>query len=95
MTFCSDPALAADRSRIASKPAPKPSRLPKPPDATGPSCTADYFTGAPRVENCNASGDGWGGRPPCGDHCGRLNVACETTANDYELPRGHRFRDVK
>ena len=76
-------------------------RLPKPPDATGPSCTADYFTGAPRVERCNASGDGWGGhccRPPqpsCGDHCGRLNVACETTANDYELPRGHRFRDVK
>ena len=34
MTFCSDPALAADRSRIASKPAPKPSRLPKPPATT-------------------------------------------------------------
>ena len=26
MTFCADPSLAADRSRIASKPAPKPSK---------------------------------------------------------------------
>ena len=24
--------------------------LPRPPDAVGASCTADYFTGAPRVE---------------------------------------------
>ena len=70
-------------------------RLPRPPDATGASCDADYFTGAPRVERCNVTGDGWGGRQPCDEHCGRLNVACDVTANDYELPRGHRQRDVK
>ena len=27
----------------------------------GASCSADYFTGAPRDELCNATGDGWGG----------------------------------
>jgi len=59
--------------------------LPRPPDAVGASCTADYFTGAPRVEQCNVTGDGWGGRPPCGEHCGRLNMRCPMTKNDDEV----------
>lgn len=59
--------------------------LPVPVDAVGPSCAADYFSGAPRVEACNVSGDGWGGRRPCsGDECGRLSVRCPVTKNDGE-----------
>ena len=47
---------------------------------------ADYFTGAPRVEACNVTGDGWGGKAPCEEpYCGRLNIKCPFTKNDYEL----------
>ena len=55
------------------------------PGTPGPSCSADYFTGAPRVEACNVTGDGWGGKPPCGAHCGRLKILCPVTKNDYEM----------
>ena len=57
---------------------------PTPVDAIGASCDADYFTGAPRVEACNVTGDGWGGRRPCSDHCGRLKACCERTQNDND-----------
>ena len=29
----------------------------------GRRCDRDYFTGAPRVEACSVTGDGWGGPP--------------------------------
>ena len=57
-----------------------------PSDAVGPSCSRDYFTGAPRVEACNVTGDGWGGKKPCVEpYCGRLHYECPVTKNDYEL----------
>ena len=54
--------------------------LPTDSDAVGPSCDADYFTGAPRVEACNATGDGWGGPPSQ-----RLKMRCPVTKNDFEM----------
>ncbi|KAL1525494.1 hypothetical protein AB1Y20_020350 [Prymnesium parvum] len=65
--------------------------LPVPFDAVGPSCSHDYFTGAPRVEDCNVTGDGWGGKQPCSaPYCGRLHYECPITKNDHEVsqPRG-------
>lgn len=59
--------------------------LPLPADAVGPSCSADYFSGGPRVEACNVTGDGWGGQQPCGNHCGRLDMHCPFTKNDAEV----------
>ena len=51
--------------------------FPKPPDAVGASCDRDYFNGAPRVEACNVTGDGWGGPPSK-----RLKARCPITKND-------------
>jgi len=51
--------------------------LPKPPRAVGASCSADYFDGAPRVEACNVTGDGWGGPK-------RLGAKCLVTRNEGE-----------
>ena len=45
----------------------------------GPRCDRDYFTGAPRVEACNVTGDGWGGPPSK-----RLKMRCPITKNDDE-----------
>ena len=63
-------------------------RMPRPADepknAPGPSCDSDYFSGAPRVEPCNVTGDGWGGKPPCTNYCGRLKTVCPITRNDDE-----------
>ena len=53
--------------------------LPVPRDAIGPSCHRDYFNGAPRVEACNITGDGWGGPPSK-----RLKARCPITKNDGE-----------
>jgi hypothetical protein len=53
--------------------------LPVPSDAVGPSCKRDYFNGAPRVEACNVTGDGWGGPPSK-----RLKMRCPITKNDQE-----------
>lgn len=62
--------------------------LPVPSDAVGPSCSKDFFTGAPRVEACNVTGDGWGGKQPCQPpHCGRLHYECPITKNDHEILR--------
>mmetsp|Transcript_9723 Transcript_9723/g.31275 ORF Transcript_9723/g.31275 Transcript_9723/m.31275 type:complete len:365 (+) Transcript_9723:803-1897(+) len=56
--------------------------LPRPPGAVGASCIAEYYSGAPRVEECNITGDGWGGRGgACGQHCGRLGASCRVTKN--------------
>ena len=57
--------------------------LPVPADAIGPSCTNDYFNGAPRVEACNVTGDGWGGPPSK-----RLKMRCPITKNDDEVAAG-------
>lgn len=56
----------------------------EPSNAPGPSCDSDYFSGAPRVEPCNVTGDGWGGKPPCTNYCGRLKTVCPITRNDDE-----------
>ena len=53
--------------------------LPVPSDALGPSCERDYFNGAPRVEPCNVTGNGWGGPPSK-----RLKMKCPITKNDDE-----------
>jgi hypothetical protein len=53
--------------------------LPTADDAKGASCDADYHSGAPRVEACNATGDGWGGPPSR-----RLKYRCPVTKNDDE-----------
>ena len=45
--------------------------LPRPADSIGASCDRDYFSGAPRVEACNITGDGWGGPPSM-----RLKARC-------------------
>jgi len=59
--------------------------LPRPADAYtgGPRCDRDYFTGAPRVEACNVTGDGWGGPPSK-----RLKMRCPVTKNDDEAAAG-------
>ena len=59
--------------------------LPRPADAYsgGPRCDRDYFTGAPRVEACNVTGDGWGGPPSK-----RLKMRCPITKNDDEVAAG-------
>lgn len=54
--------------------------LPRPADAIGASCERDYFSGAPRVEACNITGNGWGGPPSQ-----RLKARCPFTKNDDEL----------
>ena len=85
------PARQAERymGDVCSECLPAAKRMPRAswelPGTPGPSCSADYFTGAPRVEACNVTGDGWGGKPPCGEHCGRLKILCPVTKNDYEL----------
>jgi hypothetical protein len=55
--------------------------LPRPLGAVGASCVADYFSGAPRAEECNITGDGRGSRGSCGQHCGRLEASCAVTKN--------------
>ena len=75
------------RTDVCAACLPEARRLPVPSDAAGPSCAADYFTGAPRVEACNVTGDGWGGKQPCEEpYCGRLGIKCPITRNDYEQP---------
>jgi len=55
--------------------------LARPSDARGvASCDKDYFTGAPRIEMCNVTGDGWGGPPSQ-----RLKARCPFTKNDDEV----------
>ncbi len=61
------------------------SRSPKEEGAVGASCDADYFSGAPRVEACNVTGDGWGGPPSK-----RLKAACPVTKNDDEMVESGR-----
>ena len=62
--------------------------IPVPSDAVGPSCANDYFTGGPRTEKCNVTGDGWGGKQPCeAPYCGRLHMECPITKNDFELSK--------
>ena len=55
--------------------------LPRPSDAYagGPRCDRDFFTGAPRVEACNVTGNGHGGPPSQ-----RLKMRCPITKNDDE-----------
>ena len=75
--------LRAERfvtSDICADCLPTASTLPRPPDAkAGATCDRDYFTGAPRVEACNVTGDGWGGPPSR-----RLKALCPITRNDNE-----------